>query len=462
MASPRSLLVRAAGVLAYLVLLGSAGTSISCGGPGPSRAAASPGEGPAAAGVGLRVHRGPFEQTVLLTGEIEATKARNLSVPRTPSWRVDLRWIAEDGTPVHAGDRVAELDKSEFVQDLEDKELGLQQKISELERKKAEVLDQTRQKEFAVAKAEAELAKAKIKADLPAEIVPRQELADRKLDEAKAETALATARDELATQRRSSAADVELQKIEIAKARREIEAARAAIEDLTIRAPEDGLFLVGELPWEDRKLQVGDTVWAGLSLGSIPDLSTLRVSARLPDVDDGQVTPGLPARVVLDAYPDRVYPGTVSDVTPIAQEEGGESLRRFFRVQVTLDASDPERMIPGMSARVEVVRSTVEDALLAPRTGLELEPAINDPEAATGEGRSPEGSVAPQAAEPPAARARLATGRLVPVRLGPCDALECVVEDGVSEGTRLAAARPAGGRAGEPAGAVSVARGGVP
>jgi len=467
MASPRRFLVLAAAALAALSLAGLAGSQLGCDGAEPSRAAdtvsagtpeSARGEAPGGTALGrLEVHRGAFEQTVLLTGEIEATQARNLSVPRTPSWRVDVRWIAEDGTPVAAGDRVAELDKSEFVQDLEDKELSLQEKLSELERKKAEVLDETRQKEFALAQAEAELEKAKIKADLPAEIVPRQELADRKLEEAKAETDLATARDELATQKRSSAADVELQKIEIAKARREIEVARAAIEDLTIRAPEDGLFLVGDLPWEDRKLQVGDTVWAGLSLGSIPDLSSLRVSARLPDVDDGQVASGMPARIVLDAYPDRIYSGTVSLVTPIAQEEGGESLRRFFRVQVTLDDSDSERMIPGMSARVEVVRSAIENALLAPRTGLELR--FPDGSEAAGE-IGPVDDAAPS--EPgnttATARARLASGELVPVRLGPCDALECVVEDGLSSGTGLAAA----GRSSDADATESVLQGGVP
>jgi len=454
MVSSRSLLIFVS--LTGCLLFGAA-SQVACGGATPSRAAGNASTG---AERSLQVHRGAFEQTALLTGEIEATRARNLSVPRTPSWRVDLRWIAEDGTPVHAGDRVAELDKSEFVQDLEDKELSLQEKLSELERKRAEVLDETRQKEFAVAKAEAELEKAKIKADLPAEIVPRQELAERKLDEEKAETELATARDELATQKRSSGADVDLQKIEIAKARREIDAARTAIEDLTIRAPEDGLFLVGDLPWEDRKLQVGDTVWAGLSLGSIPDLSSLRVSARLPDVDDGRVAPGMPARVVLDAYPGHVYPGTVSLVTPIAQEEGGESLRRFFRVQVTLDAGDPERMIPGMSARVEVVRSAMDDALLVPRTAVDFDSA-EVPET----GRPLESSGAETAAEPTSARTArvlLASGTRVPVRLGPCSSLECVVEDGVSEGARLAAVHPRGGAGPEGESADGILQGGMP
>lgn len=400
-----------------------------CGGPGAPSAAASAQERSRRAGRGagggeaLTVRRGPFEETFLLTGELEAAQAIHLTVPQTPSWRVDIRWLAEDGTAVEEGDRVIELDNSEFVTDLEDKERSLQEKVSELERREAETLDQIGQKEFAVTRAEAELKKARIQAELPEGIVPRQELADRRLELEKAESELEKARAELRSERASSAADLEIQRIEIEKARREIEVARASIEELTLEAPADGLFLVETLRREDRKIQVGDTVWAGLTVGTIPDLSSLRVRARLPDVDDGRVRPGMAARVVLDAYPEEVLSAEVTKVTPIAREKGSDSLRRFFDVEVALDESDPARLIPGMSARVEVVQATREDALLAPRAAL-----VRDGDDATDD-RSDRG-----------ARAVRSDGELVRVRLGPCDPLECVVEAGLEAGAELARA----------------------
>ncbi len=404
-----------------------------CGGSGaPTAASAQDRSGRAGRGAGaeeaLAVRRGPFEQTFLLTGELEAARAIQLTVPQTPSWRVDIRWLAEDGTAVETGDRVIELDNSEFVNDLEDKERSLQEKLSELERQEAETLDQIGQKEFAVTRAEAELKKARIQAELPEGIVPRQELADRRLELEKAEGELEKARAELRSEQESSEADLEIQRIEIEKARREIRVARASIEELTLEAPTDGLFLVETLRREDRKIQVGDTVWAGLTVGTIPDLSSLRVRARLPDVDDGRVLPGMAARVVLDAYPDEVLDGEVTKVTPIAREEGSESLRRFFDVEVALDESDPDRLIPGMSARVEVVRGTREDALLAPRAAL-----VRDGAGSEGDGTDR------------AARALQADGELVPVRLGPCGSLECVVEDGLEAGTELARVGSHGG-----------------
>ena len=361
------------------------------------------------------MRRGPFERTVLVTGEIEAAEAATLSVPPSPSWRVELRWLAEDGSVVQAGERLAEVDNSEFVRDLETKEIGLQESLSELERRQAEALGEIRRREMAVVRARAELDKARIESDLPEEIVPRQELADRRLKLAKARSALETAEAELASQSASSEAELGIQRIEIEKARRQIAEARRAIESSVLRAPRDGLFLVAEQPWEDRKLQEGDTVWVGMPVGSIPDLRRLRVEARLSDVDDGRVEVGMAARVVLDAYPDRIFRGEVTRVGKVAQEEGRQSLRRFFQVDVRLDETDPERMIPGMSARVEVIAEERGDVLLVSRRAVDF-----------GEDGAP--------------RVHRRRGGPTPVRLGPCNTLECVVEEGLREGDEVALA----------------------
>lgn len=383
-----------------------------CAGPGSATADSSPPGDPAGE---LVARRGDFERRVLLTGSLEADRAVALTVPRNPSWQVELRSIAEDGSSVEAGDPVIELDDSSFATELETQETTLAERTAELERREIEVLLQAREKEFEVERRRAELEKARIEADLPEGIVPRQDLEERRLALDRARLELAKAEADLAAHRKASDADLEILRIEIGKVRREIEASRAAIRELRVHAPVDGLFLVGDHPWDDRKLQVGDSLWVGLTVATIPDLSSLVVEARLPDVDDGSVAPGMTALTTLDAYPDRSFRGTVREVAPVAQDEGVGSLRRFFRTVVELDEIDAERMIPGMSARVEVIADRREDAVLVPRRTLERE------------GRSE-------------ARLHLASGGTAEVVLGPCNELECVIEDGVEPGTRLAEA----------------------
>jgi HlyD family secretion protein len=176
------------------------------------------------------------------------------------------------------------------------------------------------------------------------------------------------------------------------------------------RAPRDGILVVSD-SWDGRKLQIGDPAWVGMTVMEIPDLTEMEVEATLSDVDDGRVRAGMPATCTVDAYADRPIRGTVKEISPIAIESRRGGSRRAFTVIVSLEASDPDRLRPGMSVKVEVATGTETGVLLAPRAALALD------------------------ARP--VRARLAGGEEREVQLGPCGALECVVRAGLSEGDRL-------------------------
>jgi len=131
----------------------------------------------------------------------------------------------------------------------------------------------------------------------------------------------------------------------------------------------------------------------------LPDLSSTQVTASLADVDDRKISVGMPATVVLDAYPSMTFPGRVAAISAVAQENttNRQSLRRSFRVTIKLDRLDALRMRPGLSARVTIRRATRSNVLLAPRGVL----ARKD------------------------------------IKLGECNDLECVVVSGLKEGDRI-------------------------
>jgi multidrug efflux pump subunit AcrA (membrane-fusion protein) len=102
----------------------------------------------------------------------------------------------------------------------------------------------------------------------------------------------------------------------------------------------------------------------------------------------------------------------------VAKESPGSALLRYFPVVIALDRTDPEKMRPGMSVRVEVQGEDHQGVVLAPRAALDLST------------RRP--------------RALLAQGGAVEIELGPCSAQECVVQSGLAAGTRLRNAVSAG------------------
>lgn len=359
----------------------------------------------------LRVRRGTFVRSVVLTGEIRAARGEELAVPRLPQWQTSIKWIAPEGTEVKKGDRVVELDNSTFSSTLDAKRQAVAQAQQELDQKQSEWAADTLEKQLDVERKRADYDKAKLDAAVPREIVSAREYNDRQIKFKRAEVELAKAVDVLRSQRTSVTSDRANLVLNMQKAQRELTTAERAIEELILRAPRDGIVVVRDHPWEGRRLQEGDGVFVGFPLAQIPDMSSLRVEADLADVDDGKIGPGMPATVVLDAYPSLQFPARVESVSAVAQESSRTSLRRAFRVIVTLDRIDVARMRPGLSSRVIVQSQADRDALLAPRAAIDFS------------GRTP--------------HARLASGKSVDVVLGACNAQECVVKSGLEAGAAL-------------------------
>jgi multidrug efflux pump subunit AcrA (membrane-fusion protein) len=360
---------------------------------------------------------GPFEVRLVLTGALEAVRSSQLTAPRVPGGELQIRWMAEDGAPVGAGEKVLEFDNATFTTDLEDRKLTARKEEMELRRLEAQSRAEAAEKKFAVEERRVGFEKARLEADVPRELIPLRELREKELALERARAELEKAKDDLETHVRAKEQEIALKRLALQKTLYDIRVAEEAIEALVLEAPENGVLVVAELPWEGRKFQEGDNAWPGIVLMSLPDLSEMRVTARLSDVDDGLVKPGMKAKVTLDAHPDLEIEGEIASVSPVALETSPISLRRAFTVTVSLSETDPERMRPGMAARVDVLTDARERALLVPRSALVF----------TEEG----------------ARALLAGGELRDVELDGCSAFECVVREGLSPGDEvLAEVRP--------------------
>jgi hypothetical protein len=365
----------------------------------------------APAGEDLRVRRGAFHGDVVLTGELRAGRGDDLVVPRLPQWQTSIKWMTTDGAQVKQGERVVELDNAVFATNLDAKRQAVAQAQQELQQKDAEWYADTLQKRIDAEKKRAEYDKTKLDAAVPKEVLSARDFQDRQIKFQRAEVEMAKAVDLLRSQQISVGSDRANLLIKLDTAERELKTAQDALEQLVLRAPRDGIVVIRDHPWEGRRLQEGDGVWVGIPLAQLPELSSLRVEADLADVDDGKIGVGMPATVVLDAYPSLSFPARVTSVSAVAQESSRQSLRRVFTTIVALEKLDGTRMRPGLSARVIVHAIGNPDALLVPRAALDFSSA--------------------------APRARLAGGKVVPVTLGPCNAQECIVKSGLEEGERL-------------------------
>ena len=371
---------------------------------------------PAAPVMSDRIRRGALRQLLLLEGSLRAVVGVQVIVPKTSSREVTIRWLAEDGAAVRQGDRLVELDTSVIASQLDDKLTARLQAINELAAKRAEVLGEAEVKSFAAARARVALEKAKLAASVPVEISSRKLFKDAQLQQVQAQTQYDKAMADAGSYEHASDSELEVLRIDVATAEREVAEAERAIETMALRATRDGIAVVGQNRREDRKFQVGDVAWVGAEVMEIPDLSEMMVEARLSDVDDGKIVPGMRVVATLDAYPASPVGGAIRSISPVAHEAGRRSLQRHFRVMIDLDESNPEIMRPGMSVKIEVESVDIDDALLVPRSAL----MFGDVDA----------EIASDAVE-----VLLADGSRAAVRIGACGAFDCVLLEGPAAGT---------------------------
>jgi HlyD family secretion protein len=369
----------------------------------------------------LRVSSKAVEDVFLLTGELRAVRSYTLAAPRGAANELQIRWMVDDGSEVKQGERLVEFDAARLIQTIEERRLKLRQAENDREARERSATAESERKRVGVDKAEVEAEKARIDAAVPAELRAAVEWRKFQATWQEKKAALDKAKLEQQAYVTSSRSDIASARATEEKARRDVAAAEQALGSMSLAAPKDGIFLVGNFwmwgPEGPRKLQPGDTVWSGYPVGTIPDPAEMEVSIALAEADIGRIAPGIAARCILDTYPDRLFEGRIEDVGSVARESGGRgpfaaTAKPGFPVRVSLAKSDP-LMRPGLSVRVEVVRATWPKALSVPRGAVRFEK---------------EGPVV-----------RRQGGGTTAVKLAACTPLECVVESGLAEGDRVAA-----------------------
>jgi len=141
----------------------------------------------------------------------------------------------------------------------------------------------------------------------------------------------------------------------------------ASSQNARVTSPMSGVVI-------KRGVELGETVTSGVSsfnagtvLFTVADLKSLIIRVNLNEVDIAKVHVGQPARISLDAYPQKVFTGKVSFVAPSA--ELVEKIK-VFKVEVTLDELG-DSFRTGMSANVEILGEKRDKAISIPLEALQ-------------------------------------------------------------------------------------------
>jgi HlyD family secretion protein len=146
----------------------------------------------------------------------------------------------------------------------------------------------------------------------------------------------------------------------------ELDQARIDLARTLIAAPSDGVVI-------GRDVDGGQTVAASLEAPTLftiaQDLRHMEVHAKVDEADIGQIRVGQRASFTVDAYPARIFSGTVEQI-----RKAPEVVENVVTYTVVLSAQNADLvLLPGMTAMIQVVVEEVENVLKVPNAAVRFQ-----------------------------------------------------------------------------------------
>jgi HlyD family secretion protein len=348
------------------------------------------GEGKATSYRLAKVEQGPIRSVVSSTGTLNAVIT--VQVGSQISGQIK-ELVADFNSEVRAGDLIARINPEIF-------EARVKQAEAELSVAKANVVIQRANVEkartdldnataaLAASKAQTEKARvvvadAKRTLDRRRELQKKGAISENEMDAAQAgydqafaqlrsaeaqeqaEASLVSSRD-AALRMAKAQVDYALEQVKQREAA--LMQSRVDLENTFIRSPVDGTVI-------ERNVDVGQTVAASLQAPKLfviaQDLRKMQVETNVDEADIGRIRVGQRATFTVDAFPGKEFGGEVRQIRKAPQ-----TVQNVVTYTVVVSAENPDlRLLPGMTANVQLIVDERTQALKIPNAALRFRPA---------------------------------------------------------------------------------------
>jgi HlyD family secretion protein len=362
-----------------------------------------------------RIERGPIVSTVSSTGTLNAVIT--VQVGSQVSGQI-MELLADFNSEVREDQVIARIDPENFQARVRQAEAELAVSKSNVstqraavERAKAEL--QNARAALDAVKAQTEKARVAVE-DAKRDLTRKETLHKSKIisesdidkavavyDQAVAQ--LNAAHAEVQAQRsvvRSREAALKMAKAQVEHALAQVQHREAALhqskvdlEHTVIRSPVDGVVI-------ERSVDVGQTVAASLQAPTLftiaQDLRKMQVDTNVDEADIGRIRMGQRVTFTVDSFPGQEFEGSVKQI-----RKAPETVQNVVTYTVVVSADNPDqRLLPGMTANVQIVVNERPEALKVANGALRFSPsgvAEEQSKAAVAAGRP--GGSGPQQAE---------------------------------------------------------------
>ena len=315
---------------------------------------------------------GEFVDYVQVRGEIKALHSVQLTAPSIAG-DLQIVKLVPTGTMVKAGDVVVQFDATTLKNTLEQKQSELKSAEADIEHSRAENRLTAEQQATDVLQGRYDVDRAKLDTSQQ-EILSEIEGAKTRLKLTDAEQKYKELQQKNTSIKNSGVAEIESKKLKRDKSLFDVRLTERQIASLSLHAPADGMVTImpnfrarnwttgGAAP----DFKEGDRAWTGAVIAELPDLSVVRVSARVDEADRGRLNAGQTATVRIDAIADKEFRAVVADISPLAKlDYSSWPFTKNFDIAIQI--LDPDgRIRPGMSASGRIAVEKIANGILVP------------------------------------------------------------------------------------------------
>jgi len=327
-----------------------------------------------------KVERRDFVRTVRLAGTTEAIQSYSVLAPRLPGrsgWGdLTITKLVAAATRVKPGDLLVEFDRQGQIRNFLDTQQEYLQQVEQIKRKEAEIAAAKAKDDTELKAAENDAASAKWEMQRN-EVIARINAEKNVLIYEEAKAKLEALRTTYNLKRQAAEADLRVLEIQSIHNKLAMTHAQSNMEKMVIRANMEGIVVLSQI-WKGQNMgevQEGDSVHPGSSILQLVNPSIMQVRARVNQADFLFMKIDQTTQISLDAYPGLTFTGQLKHVAPIGVPNNLSNRIRTFVALFGLKGSDP-RLMPDLSAAIDVEVERVPSVLVVPRDAIHMENGV--------------------------------------------------------------------------------------
>ena len=316
-----------------------------------------------------KVQKGQFEISVISAGELLAEKSVDIKGPEIAMGR-DIRFfnikiqdLIPEGTVVKEGDYIATLDRTDLNNSLKDAQDLLTTRQTNLDMKlldSAVVLNDLRDgiknQRFIVQEAAMTLHNSKYE--------PPTTIRQAEIELDKSQRSLEQLQRSYTQILAQNKTDIINQNYWVNKVSRRVKDIEEVLSEFTVKAPAPGMVIY-KREWSGNKRKVGSMIDPfDRVVATLPDLTSMLSKTYVNEIDVSKMKIGQNVNITIDAFPKKMYTGTVSFVANVG-EKLLNSDDKVFEVQIKVAGSDLA-LRPSMTTGNKIIVSTMKDAIYIP------------------------------------------------------------------------------------------------